>query len=181
LGEPISNYNEAIGDMRLVEPFYAEATDYDGLRRAIRNRIEQLNVSRSTLDSVSGLPSGYCAKILSEGEAKDPRRFGMLSLGLVLQATGLRMLLVADREALAKVTPMLAERMLTQARLGNRSAQTAKKKPKKHKTRCHSPATRSDGKRLWHGRRFATKKQVKRRARIPRASADSPSDTKEQA
>ena len=39
-------------------PFYVEAHDYAGLRLALRQRVEQLNVSRNCLDNVTGLPSG---------------------------------------------------------------------------------------------------------------------------
>ena len=52
-------------------------------------------------------------------ESKDVKRFGLVSLGLVLQATGLKMLLIDDPDALAKVQPMFEERDAKNVRLNN--------------------------------------------------------------
>jgi hypothetical protein len=42
----------------------AEASDYDGLVAAIRMRVEELQISRETINEVAGLPAGYSGKIL---------------------------------------------------------------------------------------------------------------------
>ena len=103
----------------LVEPFTAEVSSYAGLREAIRRRVEALNISRITLDSIAGLTPGRSAKLLSSGEAKEPKRFGLLSLELILQATGLKLLVVDDHKALARFAPMYVKRDVTQVRLHN--------------------------------------------------------------
>jgi hypothetical protein len=72
-------------------PFYAEFHDYAGMRDALRQRVEQLNVSRSCLDNVAGLASGYAGKILAPYSSK---KIGGMSLGLLVQAAGLKMALV---------------------------------------------------------------------------------------
>ena len=43
-----------------------ECRDYDDLRAALRQRAEELNISRMEIDRVSGLPNGYSAAVLSE-------------------------------------------------------------------------------------------------------------------
>jgi hypothetical protein len=112
----------------MIDLFCAEVRDYEGLRHAVRARIEQLNISRLCLDEVAGLPPGYCGKVLATGDVGDTKRFGMLSLGLVLQAAGLKMLLVDDRDALTKVEPMYERRQARQVRTGHRSSDRFKKK-----------------------------------------------------
>lgn len=142
----------------MTDLFYAEANDYDALRKAICARVEQLNVSRQCLDGVTGLPSGYCGKLLAPGQSDgrrrrrkragrsmDVKRFGMVSLGLVLQATGLKMVLVDDRDALQKAEPMFVVRQPSQARFGNTSGRSARRK----KSRTSKPKKRS---RLWSRR-----------------------------
>ncbi len=62
------------------------------------------------------------------GEAKDPKRFGMVSLGLILQATGLKLIVVDDQQTLAKVLRMYVKRDTTQVRLNNDC-----RRPKGHK------------------------------------------------
>jgi hypothetical protein len=67
----------------LVEPFFSEVNTYAGLRDAIYRRVEALEISRTKLDEIAGLPPGHSGKLLAPGEAKDPKRFGMVSLGLL--------------------------------------------------------------------------------------------------
>jgi hypothetical protein len=81
---------------RARSTFYAELSDHEGLRDALRQRVEQLNVSRTCLDEITGLPSGYVSKILAPYGRK---RIGGLSLGLIVQAAGLKMVLVDDPAA----------------------------------------------------------------------------------
>jgi hypothetical protein len=95
-------------------PFYAEIHDYAGLRLALRQRVEQLNVSRNCLDSVSGLPSGYVGKILSPYGKK---RIGGMSLGLLVRAAGLKMTLIDDPDASDNVSALAMDHLLKAARL----------------------------------------------------------------
>ena len=49
----------------LVEPFFTEVNSYIGLRDAIRRRVSTLDISRTTLDEITGLPLGYSGKPVS--------------------------------------------------------------------------------------------------------------------
>ena len=53
--------------------FFVEVREYEDLRAGVRARVEQLNIPRSCLDEITGLPAGYCSKLLATGESKaDP-------------------------------------------------------------------------------------------------------------
>lgn len=73
-----------------------ECHDYDGLRSILRRRAEFLNVPRLELDRVSGLANGYVSAILSESGRK---QIGPHSLGPLLTALGLKMVIVEDVKA----------------------------------------------------------------------------------
>src|SRR5438105_693946 len=100
----------------MTELFCFEARGYEQLQVALRARAEQLNVSREKLDEISGLPAGYCGKLL----APDPiKNLGPIAMGALLGALGLKMMLVDDHEALAYVERRLVPRDSNQARLHN--------------------------------------------------------------
>jgi hypothetical protein len=66
---------------------------YGGLIEAIRARIKELGVTCESLDSVTGLADGHTTKIIS------PRRIrvaGRISLGLLLQALNLKIVVCVD-------------------------------------------------------------------------------------
>jgi hypothetical protein len=81
--------------------------DYNELLAAIRHRRDELRISHFTLDHVSGIPSGYASKLLASPPMK---RLGALSLGPVLGALGLRLLVVDDPAALARVSARLVKK-----------------------------------------------------------------------
>lgn len=85
----------------------AEATDYDGLIAAIRNRAAELQVAGETLDEIVGLPNRYCAKLIGP---KPIRRLGAISLGPILGALALKLIVVEDSEALRRVAGRLRKR-----------------------------------------------------------------------
>ena len=85
----------------------AVVRDYDGLRAALRARADQLQVTRLVLDDATGLPAGYCAKLLAPVPSKN---LGCVSLGLLLGALGLKLLVVQDDEALARIKGKLVLR-----------------------------------------------------------------------
>jgi hypothetical protein len=87
--------------------------DYDELVAAMRARANELNVSRATIDDVSGLQSGYAAKLLANPPIKS---FGAVSLGPMLGALGVSLVMVEDVEALARVATRLDERNSSQVR-----------------------------------------------------------------
>jgi hypothetical protein len=81
---------------------------YEELVGAIRRRAAALKFTYLEVDTKSGLPSGYCAKLLGPSRGKN---LGPLSLGLMLEALGLQLAVVA------KNTPVpFAPRRANQAR-----------------------------------------------------------------
>jgi hypothetical protein len=85
----------------------ATVVDYDGLIAAFRLRAEELNVSRETIDAVTGLQAGYCAKLLAPVPIK---KLGLVSLGPMLQALGLALCVVVDDESAARFSAKMTER-----------------------------------------------------------------------
>lgn len=61
---------------------------YDELRQAVASRRKALGLTQLDLDQITGLPDGYQGKIEC-----GVRSFGPLSLGLVLQAMGVELVL----------------------------------------------------------------------------------------
>jgi hypothetical protein len=84
-----------------------ECRSYSELLNCIRRRKDELNVSFEILDAVSGLQSGYSAKLLSPRPVK---RLGEVSLAALLGALGLRLVIEPDDAALAKVRRRLTPR-----------------------------------------------------------------------
>jgi hypothetical protein len=68
------------------------------LRRLIRKRIVELGITYSTVDSVAGLPSRYCSKLLCEPPL---RNLTVPTLILLFGALGLR--LASDEATVAKL------------------------------------------------------------------------------
>lgn len=71
--------------------------DYDGLIAAIKRRRQALGLRQLAMDARTGLPDGYQGKL--ECGAK---RFGPLSLHLVLQVLGLKIMVVPAEEGVRK-------------------------------------------------------------------------------
>jgi hypothetical protein len=82
-----------------IEPL-AVVTDYDGLVLALRRRVVELNTTLGAVDDLAGLPSNYTAKLLCLHTMKC---LGPISLGPILGALGLKLALVVDEDALARV------------------------------------------------------------------------------
>lgn len=79
----------------------------DDLQAALRLRAETLGVSRETIDSVSGMQSGYSAKLLAPRPIK---KIGPQSMALILPALGCALMLVEDAEAMAQIGSRLIKR-----------------------------------------------------------------------
>ena len=85
----------------------AEATDYASLVEAFRVRAAQLNITRLEADEAAGLPSGYTSKLL----AHPPMRiFGRISLGSLLGALALKLVVVEDAGQLQKIEKRIAHK-----------------------------------------------------------------------
>jgi hypothetical protein len=88
----------------------AEVCDYQGLAATIRARCAELGTTFRAVDELAGIPDGYLSKCVvptNVDAAIRMRAFGRHSLGPVLGALGLKLLVVEDAEALAKVKPRL--------------------------------------------------------------------------
>jgi hypothetical protein len=81
-------------------PLGVVVTDYISLHAALRERANQLNISRTTLDGLAGIPDGYASKLLA---LKPVKIIGPKSLGPVLGALGVRLLLIEDEEAVRRL------------------------------------------------------------------------------
>jgi len=86
---------------------------YDELVAAIRDRIDELNISRNEIDRQAGLSSGHSGKLLG---AKQAKRFGSVSLGPMLGAVGCKLLLVEDPDQTAKIRARAEPRHVEQVR-----------------------------------------------------------------
>jgi hypothetical protein len=87
-------------------------SNYTALLDCIRARKAELDISFEVLDAVSGLQSGYSAKLLAPHPA---RRLGEVSLACLLGALGLRLIVEPDPVALALVRDRLVQRQVSVA------------------------------------------------------------------
>ena len=85
----------------------AVVSNYYELVACLRARADTLDVSNLTLDEVAGLQEGYTGKVLAISPS---RALGRMSLGALLGALGLKLAVLEDREALARVRPRLVKR-----------------------------------------------------------------------
>jgi hypothetical protein len=74
--------------------------DYAEFLQVIRDRADEMGMSRLELDHQAGTQDGYSGKVL--GPAKR-RAYGMRTLGPTLGALGLKMLLIEDTAQTAKI------------------------------------------------------------------------------
>jgi len=99
------------------------ARDYAELAAAIRQRCNDLNVGYETLDYVAGLPLRYCAKLFSPLPVK---HIGATSLGPLLGALGLKLVVEIDQEQFERVknrlTPRKSSRATRQTHRGHPNA-----------------------------------------------------------
>src|SRR5215469_15439449 len=86
----------------------ATVTDYDTLIAALRARADELNVARLVIDETAGLQSGYTGKLLGAAQIKT---IGRISMGPLLGALGLALVVVEDPEAAARAARMPKRRV----------------------------------------------------------------------
>lgn len=107
----------------MPEPL-AVIADYLDLVNALWERAAALNVSRETLDALSGVQEGYSSKVLAPRPQSSMRTLGRASLGAILGALGTELLLVENPHAMIKLSDRLARiggRNLAQVRNGKPS------------------------------------------------------------
>jgi hypothetical protein len=87
--------------------FVREARNYVQFMEALRDRCADLDVAYETVDVMAGLPARYLAKVLAPVPIK---ALGPVSLGPMLGAMGLKVLVVEDAETLARFAKKLSKR-----------------------------------------------------------------------
>jgi hypothetical protein len=92
------------------ELIYRVITDLEALQDAFADRIEDLSVSLTEVDAVSGMTRGNAQKLLVKSDAKWAREFGWKSLGNMLRGTGLKLVLIVDDEKFAPVLAQMTRR-----------------------------------------------------------------------
>lgn len=81
-----------------MTPF--KATSMSELVEALRQRRDDLDVSNETIDAIAGFPERYASKLLAP---RAPRNLSYHSLGQILGALGVALLVVEDPEQVARV------------------------------------------------------------------------------
>ena len=153
----------------------AECVDYDGLRKAINAVRELRNISFEQLDDLSGLPDRYSAKLFGP---RPLRRIGMKSLGDLLGALGIKLHLVEDLEALAKVEKRFVARDASHVASVMRGGTTHIVLSKRHMSQIQAKGRRSrwgkmtDLQKTKWGKRLAKSRwrEMKRRAKQRKAA-----------
>jgi hypothetical protein len=94
----------------------AIVSDYLGLVIALRRRIVGLGTGMESVDEVAGLPNGYTSKLLSRNNKTS---LGRVSMGPILGALGLKLAVLPDDEALARIRHRLPPRGPQGPKLGD--------------------------------------------------------------
>jgi hypothetical protein len=98
--------------------FMRLCSDYADVISALRDRTDELQISREAIDSIAGLSDGYAAKLLSESPSKI---LGPTSMGPTLQTLGLRLMLVEDTAASQRTIERRTPVVASHRRLGNKN------------------------------------------------------------
>lgn len=141
---------------------------YDGLHALFRARSEALAIVRNDLDALSGLADGYVAKLLSPVQMKS---IGRLSLGPLMSALAVKLVMVEDVEMLARIERKIGR----QIRMGPPRAKQLGERPQAKRKQYPQRYLRkgnSDWGRMMRARQLLTQSpgQRKRIARIARRS-----------
>ena len=80
---------------------------YDELVNAVRDRCDEMGMTRNELDHQAGLADGHAGKLLCKSHLK---RFGLRSLGFVLGGIGCKLALIEDPEQAAKIRARMKPR-----------------------------------------------------------------------
>jgi hypothetical protein len=80
---------------------------YDDLVEAVRERCDEMQMTRAELDHQAGLADGHAGKLLCPAHLK---RFGIRSLGFVLGGIGCRLALIEDPAQAAKIRARMKPR-----------------------------------------------------------------------
>ncbi|MPZ39839.1 MAG: hypothetical protein GEU95_17620 [Rhizobiales bacterium] len=103
----------------------AEIHEYLDLHQVMRARAEYLQISRTTIDTIAGVPDGYSGKLLAPSPLKCAGHKNLMPL---LGALALKLVVVEDEEALAKIKRRLEPANHERQRFNNRNHETARAK-----------------------------------------------------
>jgi hypothetical protein len=106
---------------------------YDGLLEALRTRKRELDVSFETLEHVSGLPHHYVDKVLGPCPM---RSLGRKTLGALLGALALRLVVVADDQSASTDSAPPHRIAMAAGQEGHRATEV-------HGSRCGSGSARA--------------------------------------
>src|SRR5450432_855044 len=90
--------------------------DYEGVKEAFADRVEDLGVALTEVDAAVGLTRGHAQKLTSNSNAKWARQFGFVSLGKMLKGTGMKLAFIIDDEKFAPINAQMAQRKLKRKR-----------------------------------------------------------------
>lgn len=107
-GQPIQSMPEPVVEM-IDDKYeiYRIVSDYEALVEAFRDRVEDLDTTHKQIDFAGNMLGGYSSKILSNPPIKT---LGKVSMGKMLKATGMMLVLVIDDERFAPVKAMMEKR-----------------------------------------------------------------------
>jgi hypothetical protein len=88
-------------------------TSYSDLHAIMRARANELAISRECLDELAGLHHGYSGKLLAP---RPIRSLGDMSIRALLPALGIKLVAVADPEALERISSRLVKRCAEKVR-----------------------------------------------------------------
>jgi hypothetical protein len=97
--------------------------DYESLIEVCRQRAEELAISREGIDGLSGCAPGLAGKILGH---KQTKKLGPTTLKPILQALGLRLMVIEDDRETALTLAVREPVQSSQQRFGNVSRLTPK-------------------------------------------------------
>jgi hypothetical protein len=80
---------------------------YDDLVEGVRERCDEMSMTRAELDHQAGLADGHAGKLLCPAHLK---RFGIRSLGFVLGGIGCKLALIDDPDQAAKIRARMKPR-----------------------------------------------------------------------
>lgn len=106
--------NIPIIDTDTIEGYevYRVVLDYQALHEGFVDRVDDLQVTRNSIDEVGGFASGYSAKVLCNPPMKFLGRdsLGRDGLGKMLKATGMALIMVIDDARFAPIKDQMAKR-----------------------------------------------------------------------
>ena len=88
---------------------YRVVTDYEALIEALRDRVDDMNISREDVDAAGDLQPGYASKLLSDPPIKN---LGIKGFSGLLKATGMSLVMVVDPERAAKAIELTKPRKI---------------------------------------------------------------------